>query len=77
MIITEVKKFLEDYGPATIGVISVNLKCDKEVAEAALEHMIMQGRVHIVESSVNGCACSGCPGSCSSKNNDKYYALKK
>jgi hypothetical protein len=75
MIISEVKQFLQKHGPATLGVITVNLKCDREVASAAIDHMVMQGRVEVLEPG-DGCSCSGCPGSCPSKGTEKLYALK-
>ncbi len=75
MIISEVKQFLQKHGPATLGVITVNLNCDREVASAAIEHMVMQGRVEVLEPG-DSCSCSGCPGACSTKGTEKLYALK-
>lgn len=75
MIITEIKQFLQKHGPATLGVIAINLDCDKEIALAAIEHMIMQGRVQIIKPE-DVCSCSNCPGSCPSMITENLYALK-
>lgn len=75
MIMSEVKQFLQKHGPATIGVISVNLGCDKEVAAAAVDHMVMQGRIQVIKPG-DACSCSGCPGSCPSRSTENLYALK-
>ncbi len=74
MIISEVKQFLQKHGPATLGVITVNLNSDREVVSAALDHMVMQGRIKIIEHG-DACSCSGCPGSCSSRAVEKLFAL--
>lgn len=75
MIITEIKRFLKKHGPATLGVIAVNLDCDKEIASAAIDHMVMQGRIQIIKPE-DVCSCSNCPGSCSSMVTENLYALK-
>lgn len=74
MIISDVKNFLQKHGPATLGVIAVNLDCDKEMASAAIDHMVMQGRVQVIKPE-DVCACSNCPGSCSSKITENLYSL--
>lgn len=75
MIISEIKQFLKKHGPATLGVIVVNINCDREVASAAIDHMVMQGRMQVIEPG-DACACSNCPGSCPSRITEKLYALK-
>jgi heterodisulfide reductase subunit C len=75
MIMSEIKRFLQKHGPAKVGVIAVNLDCDKEVAAAAVDHMVMQGRIQVIEPG-DACSCSGCPGSCPSRVTERLYALK-
>jgi hypothetical protein len=75
MIMSEIKQFLIKHGPATAGVIAVNLDCDREVADAAVDHMVMQGRIQVIEPG-DACSCSGCSGTCPPIGREKIYALK-
>mgnify|MGYP000143266632 CR=1 FL=1 len=71
MILTDIRRYLEQRGQASLGDISRHLEADPEAVRGMLEHWMRKGRVRRYPV---GAACGGC-GQCEGSGLEVYEWL--